>query len=761
MNKGDPFSLRRAQAIADRVAENRTEAQRQELNRYLNDLSRKKTDKDLKREFIALAPESKQIFERKAREFYQPYVGSYVTALQAYLIEHGSSSTQEKMLPSLERNTAGEPVDDVYKTASAKHASTLLKSGAVPPQVLRSLKKQQSELAESGIKSSMDELLHDRINDYFAAFPLPASFNTSPLSENTEDYDEIVRRFKEDLGPPLMMMADENYAPGFYFEMKRGDQVEVIANGNVVPAVVMSADDTSIMVDLGAEKVYDHDSQEETSVARFSTRWGWQISARMARGGTGYHKQFMAWPGQARLGRRLVNDIWETAKQNERKKLASINERKKQALPGLRSGMATRNEMRRAVRVANNLLADFKNLPPIHIANTVADMPVRMQKRLLDHGSNGMGVIGMFDEVDPSNGVWIIVGNAVDNIKFGRVPYYGDTMEEIVAQGVLHEVIGHYGLRGFMGSDKRLDAWMDALARSFPAQVGRKALGYGFARTVQGGNIVYVNDAARRLAAEEWFAETVQKLLVKQFVAPKEEILVRRIISYVKQWLIDRGYGRFVKLSTDDVMRLIYSAQNFAQAGNGWRFETRTGVVKTTYMRDAEMFRSALEKTFMEATRPMTKDERNNARQKGLDPQAEVLVFPAEATTQYYKQLFEKAVKDGKFTAREYEFTGVGEFLDNVTYKDLALRLPDPNPKAIADLMPRALGAEYLQAHKTANYNADEKQQRVEAIEKAIKEAEDLEVIGDMERALQDPNLENREAVASCSCRAMSRSSSR
>lgn len=114
-------------------------------------------------------------------------------------------------------------------------------------------------------------------------------------------------------------------------------------------------------------------------------------------------------------------------------------------------------------------------------------------------------------------------------------------------EALLHEMVGHYGLRGAFG--EKLTAVLEEVVKNRRADVAAKAEEYG----------LDMNKHEDRLtAAEEVLANMAQKKPGMPFV--------RRAIAAIRNWLRDHGFK--IKMSDSDIIqRFILPAHKFVQSG--------------------------------------------------------------------------------------------------------------------------------------------------------------------------------------------------
>lgn len=270
----------------------------------------------------------------------------------------------------------------------------------------------------------------------------------------------------------------------------------------------------------------------------------------------------------------------------------------------------TEQEFSRATAAISRLSAMFGNLPKVTLVETVDDLPEQIQAQLRAMGGNPFAVRGMFDERDPRNGVFIIGGN-VRNVMERRASGKLQTadLERGIAESFFHEVVGHYGIRGLLGSQQELDRLMNTIVKSFPSDARHIAAMYGLNPAIP---------AQRSLIGEEVLAFKVGELLAKQGeVTPAQRNVLERAIQWIKERLTAMGFGRFMRMNDKDIQDLIVKMQGFVRYGDSWKFRTRAGQVQTLAMRDAEIFQSGLSLAIRTATRKLSKRERAEYERAG------------------------------------------------------------------------------------------------------------------------------------------------
>lgn len=161
----------------------------------------------------------------------------------------------------------------------------------------------------------------------------------------------------------------------------------------------------------------------------------------------------------------------------------------------------------------------------------------------------------------------------------GKMHIFADQVESTdeVVQAVLHETIGHHGLRNVFGN--ALSTILDGFVETNPSQVIRKAKQYGLVPP----NLTGLSDAELasrmskenlRIAAEEVIAEYAES-------NPRHHT-VRRLVASIKQWLRSKFPGLFNTLSDNDIIaQFIIPAQGWVKRGQ----TTNQGVINVPLFR--------------------------------------------------------------------------------------------------------------------------------------------------------------------------------
>ncbi len=174
------------------------------------------------------------------------------------------------------------------------------------------------------------------------------------------------------------------------------------------------------------------------------------------------------------------------------------------------------------------LTENWKNAPQIEVVQSAKDLPAALSQEIASMGAEG-AVRGLFE-----NGRAYLVA---DNLWSG---------EEAV-QVLLHEVVGHYGLRGMLGKE------FDAVLRQVITIYGKK----GLQRIAEDYGFDLTDSEDRLTAAEEKLAELAE--------SGEKPGLVARVVAMVKDWL--RRMGLNVKWTEADIRALIAKAQGWVERG--------------------------------------------------------------------------------------------------------------------------------------------------------------------------------------------------
>jgi len=161
----------------------------------------------------------------------------------------------------------------------------------------------------------------------------------------------------------------------------------------------------------------------------------------------------------------------------------------------------------------------WRHGPGFQVVQSVSDLPFRLSHPIRQRGFE-KGTQGVFDPVT------------------GQVYLVADNLPSVerAQQVLLHETVGHYGIRSLLGG--QLDSYMDQVADQFPAQVQMAARSHGLDL-----NVV----SERRRAAEEALAEMTEE--------GAQPTLLDRVLGPIKAAL--RSLGFKLQLTDRDLRNLI------------------------------------------------------------------------------------------------------------------------------------------------------------------------------------------------------------
>ncbi len=140
-----------------------------------------------------------------------------------------------------------------------------------------------------------------------------------------------------------------------------------------------------------------------------------------------------------------------------------------------------------------------------------------------------------------------------------------DAMMEVI----LHETIGHFGLRALLGSE--YNKVMDLIRRDLPADVKQRGLKLG-----PGLN-------ARRLAAEEVVAYIAGEFLNGRKLKGNQASLLKKVVTHIRLALAKMGWA---KLNHNDITNLIMTSARFVKHTSQAKLQKRASIV--TKMREAQ-----------------------------------------------------------------------------------------------------------------------------------------------------------------------------
>ena len=343
--------------------------------------------------------------------------------------------------------------------------------------------------------------------------------------------------------------------------------------------------------------------------------------------------------------------------------------------------VATPEQVARAESVIAMLTTGYDNLPPINIVRSTADLeseaPEVAAQIKAEAGGSFAGVRGYMDHINPNNGVYLFLPN------IHRLA--GDTMyEQYVAETVLHEVIGHYGVRGTFGNEAELRGFMNEIVDAFPRLANHYSAKLGLNKA---------NPEHKQLLGEEMFAYVAGEVQSgKVRFNEQQKNLWQRIVSWIKDWLARRGWDRWSPVkkvvsitetketfwNDERVQELLARSHDFNR--NGPPFEWRALGGSKTYMRDADIFKAGVLQAIDTATQTIPKGQRKNLAKQRNVPLEEIpteeMVFPEQGSPNKYIQSVVAAQKAGYISNLEAKLVGLTNdsewnFFEEATYGTL------------------------------------------------------------------------------------------
>lgn len=366
---------------------------------------------------------------------------------------------------------------------------------------------------------------------------------------------------------------------------------------------------------------------------------------------------------------------------------------------------ATDEQMKAAETTVRQLTQDHLNLPPITLVRSIAELKQiapHMLEKMVAQGASQTGTRGFFDEENPENGVVLLVQNIV---AFTFTP---EKAARDIAETLLHEMIGHYGVRGVFGNEPEMRAFMHQIVDRFPVLAKRRAAGLQL-------NIANPND--KQLLGEEMIAYLAGEMLSKgeKTFTPPQKNLLQKVFAWIKSFLTRNGWGKYFGLNPDtnqilwedaDVQKLLMRAQDFVRNGKRFEFTYMTGQ-HVRLMRDGEIFVSGLMNAVNTGTRKPTKAERKQRQAKGEEVPALVPLFPEQGSPQAYMDIVRNIAKPdvAMISAKEMETSHIEDFLTKTTYSDIVKFTGSPlaangkfNPDAFEAILPAGVSTKYHEA---------------------------------------------------------------
>ena len=222
--------------------------------------------------------------------------------------------------------------------------------------------------------------------------------------------------------------------------------------------------------------------------------------------------------------------------------------------------------------MVENIRAGWADAPPVTVVSTVLDLPIRFLTEL--RRANAMNTARA-----------LIVPNT------GQVYLIADRLENLAdAQFVLfHEVLGHYGLRKFLGKDyektmrqmRAMNAGLAADSRSWMAEYGP---GQIEARVKRGMSYAEATVEVDLLSVEEALSDRAGK--------PEPISGFKRLVAKLQAWLRDHGFMEVAKWlegkTQAQVLSLLQSARDAVEKAEGVHAYTGGAVVAASQMDQTE-----------------------------------------------------------------------------------------------------------------------------------------------------------------------------
>jgi len=191
----------------------------------------------------------------------------------------------------------------------------------------------------------------------------------------------------------------------------------------------------------------------------------------------------------------------------------------------------------------------FYGLTNFKVVAAIEELPDDLYAQITISGS-GAVTQGLFYE-DPLDGPTIfMIANNIRILDF-KSPRYGEGDLKGMIEVVLHETIGHFGMRALLGEKGHIEM-MTLIRRHFPKEVKAMSRRYGLENT----------GTEWRLAAEEVMAYKTAEVLDGRDFAKNSIGFVRKIVNIIRLKLAEMG---LVKLTDKDIHRLILRAAQFVQ----------------------------------------------------------------------------------------------------------------------------------------------------------------------------------------------------
>ncbi len=214
----------------------------------------------------------------------------------------------------------------------------------------------------------------------------------------------------------------------------------------------------------------------------------------------------------------------------------------------------------RVESVINSIKAKWKNAPEVVVIDNITEAPAEVQEE--NNRQLSMGASGEPEGFISGNKVYIVASQM-------KTP--GD-----VVRVLLHESLGHYGMRGVFGAE--LQSVLKNVAALRKSEIAAKAKQYGLDVT---------KEEDRLTAAEEVLAEMAQN--------NPQNNLVRRAIAAIHKWLRANIPGfQNLQLSDSEIIQdILIPARQFVETGKVNSGEI-DGIKNTVFSRSPAAVKSAI-----------------------------------------------------------------------------------------------------------------------------------------------------------------------
>jgi len=331
------------------------------------------------------------------------------------------------------------------------------------------------------------------------------------------------------------------------------------------------------------------------------------------------------------------------------------------------------------------LTRGYSNLPEINMIYDLAETPETVRAQIIAEGASIHGVHGYMNHINPKDGIYIFVPNIYRGSK--------NNLESGITETLLHEMIGHYGVRGFFGNEAKLREMMNELVDAFPKVADARARHLKLNKAIPNH---------KQLLGEEMIAYLVgEHASGKVSLNKKQKGVIEKIISWIRQLLVRM---RFIKGNEVDfwndarVRRLVSRSYDFVRNGKGFEWTALTGEVirfdTPLQMRDGDIFQQGVVTAITTATEKITtkQQKQKHAKQYGgvENVPQEVPMFPESASPNIYRLSLQTAVKAGYISKMEMKYSGLDEsgsdyaLLRDAKYNDiksLMLATEEINPR--------------------------------------------------------------------------------